>query len=60
MTDIQQATSMKDLPATSKVYFINKDYTVDDALKAYEAKYHVKPVTAILYKQYLYIEVEEK
>ena len=53
---VTEASTMKDLPMQARMYFIGKGYTVDDALAAYEAKYHVKPVTAILYKSYLYIQ----
>ena len=56
---VTEASTMKDLPMQSRMYFIDKNYAVADALKAYEAKYHVKPVTAILYKQYLYIQHED-
>ena len=56
------ATSVKELPKSAKMYFIGKNEhgEVDDCLKAYEAKYHVKPIAYVIYKQYLYIPHEEE
>lgn len=57
---ITEAASLRDVPMSYNAYFINKDYTVDMALAAFEKKYGVKAVTAVLYKSYLYVSKEEK
>lgn len=59
MTSIITATSMKDLPTSARVYYVGKD-TPDQALAAYEKKYNRVPETAVIYKQYLYVEESEK
>ena len=55
------ANSVKELPKQARMYFIGKNEKgeVDDCLKAYEAKYHKKPITYVIFKQYLYILHEE-
>ena len=60
MTEILTATSLKDVPMSYNAYFIDKSYTVDMALEAFEKKYGVKAATAVLYKSYLYVTKEEK
>ena len=64
MTDIITATSLKDVPLVSKVYWIGKNdnpalHVVEQCLLAYESKYHKKPERAVIYKQYLYVELDK-
>lgn len=60
MTDIIQATSVKDLPNSYRGYFIGKNLNgeVEQAIKLFEAKHGVAG-RCVVYKQYLMIEVEE-
>jgi hypothetical protein len=57
---ITEVASLRDVPRFSRAYAITKDYTVDMALEAFEKKYGVKAVTAVLYKSYLYVSKEEE
>jgi len=52
---------LKDVPKSARVYFVGKNENgeVSAALAKYEAKYG-KPRTYVIYKQYLYVQHEEK
>ena len=58
MTEIKEVSTEKETPRVANRYYIGDGYTVDMALAAFEKKYGVKPVTAVLYKSYLYVEKE--
>jgi hypothetical protein len=62
MTEIKEVATVKDTPRSARVYFVGKNEhgEVHDALKAYEDKYHEKPVAAVLYRQYIYIPREKE
>jgi len=60
MTTITEVQTSKEVPHFARSYAITKEYTVDMALAHFEKKYGVKPGTATLWRNYLYIPVEEK